>query len=479
MTKASPRLQTWSLDDGGEPPRDDAPPIPIELTEDAITLAFTERHRDSLRFVAQWNKWFQWDGSRWVEDRTLDVFEKARSLCRQASRNAETKKEKAQIKSAKTVAAVERLARYDRIHATTASQWDSDPWLLGTPGGTVDLRTGEIRDAVPDEYITKQTAVTPDATMECPQWLGVLHWAMAGDVDMVAFLQRMWGYVLTGITREHALFFPYGTGGNGKGTVVNTVTGIMGDYATVAPMETFTESKSDRHPTDLAMLRGARLVASQETERGRKWAESRVKALTGGDPITARFMRQDFFTFTPEFKLVIAANDKPAIASVDEAIRRRFHLIPFEQHIAPESRDEQLMDKLRGEWPGILAWMIEGTQLWLEQGLRPPEKVQAATEAYLDEQDSFGSWISEACKTGHREWGSTADLYESWATWARRSGEEAGTSKAFSSEMSKRGFTPKKGGGHASLRGFQGISVKQDTENAYKSGNAYQREAWP
>ena len=123
--------------------------------------------------------------------------------------------------------------------------------------------------------------------------------------------------------------------------------------------------------------------------------------------------------------------------------------------------------------------MIEGTQLWLEQGLRPPEKVQAATEAYLDEQDSFGSWISEACKTGHREWGSTADLYESWATWARRSGEEAGTSKAFSSEMSKRGFTPKKGGRHASLRGFQGISVKQDTENAYKSGNAYQREAWP
>lgn len=479
MTKPSLQVQTWTLDDGGEPPHDDGSIIPIELSEDAITLAFTERHRESLRYTAAWNKWFEWNGTRWVEDKTLDVFEKARSLCRLAARNGETKKEKASIKSAKTVAAVERLARYDRIHATRAEQWDADPWLLGTPGGTVDLKTGQMRAAVPDEYITKQTAIAPDPSVECPQWLGVLHWAMAGDVEMVAFLQRMWGYVLTGITREHALFFPYGTGGNGKGTVVNTATLIMGDYATVAPMETFTESKGDRHPTDLAMLRGARLVASQETERGRKWAESRVKALTGGDPITARFMRQDFFTFTPEFKLVIAANDKPAIASVDEAIRRRFHLIPFEQHISAESRDEELADKLRAEWPGILAWMIEGTQLWLEQGLKPPEKVQAATEAYLDEQDSFGSWISDTCKTGPREWASVASLYESWATWAKKSGEEAGSSKAFSSEMSKRGFAQKKGGGHSSLRGFQGVSVKPDTANAYDSANGYQREAWP
>jgi putative DNA primase/helicase len=259
--------------------------------------------------------------------------------------------------------------------------------------------------------------------------------------------------------------------------MLNTASDILGDYATVSPMETFTESKWDRHPTELAGLRGARMVTAQETERGRKWAEARVKALTGGDPIKARFMRQDFFKFKPEFKLLIAANDKPAIASVDEAIRRRFHLIPFEQHIDAAHRDEQLAEKLTAEWPAILAWMIQGTQLWLEDGLKPPERVQAATEAYLEEQDLFGSWLVETCRTGPREWASVAGLYDSWSTWAKRQGEEPGTSKSFSGEMSKRGFTSKKDStGRA--RGFQGVSIKPDTENAYKSKGDVQREVW-
>src|SRR6185437_11667835 len=168
-----------------------------------------------------------------------------------------------------------------------------------------------------------------------------------GDAELQAFLQRFAGYCLTGVTREHAMAFGFGTGANGKGTFLNTLTGIMDSYAAVAPMETFTSSTVDRHSTELAMLRGARLVTAQETEEGRRWAESRIKALTGGDPITARLMRQDFFTFTPQFKLIIAGNHKPGLRGVDEAIRRRFHLIPFAVKIPPEERDKDLADKMK------------------------------------------------------------------------------------------------------------------------------------
>ena len=182
----------------------------------------------------------------------------------------------------------------------------------------------------------------------CPRWQRFLDQVTAGDQDLQRFLRRIAGYGLTGSTREHALFFFYGTGANGKGTFLNTLTAILGDYAKVAGMDTFTESHTDRHPTELAMLRGARIVAAQETEEGRRWAESRIKALTGGDPITARFMRQDFFTYTPQFKLLIAGNHKPGLRNIDEAIRRRFHLLPFTVRIPPEAARSEPVRQAEG-----------------------------------------------------------------------------------------------------------------------------------
>ena len=210
------------------------------------------------------------------------------------------------------MAAVERLAKADRHHAAIADQWDADPWLLNTPSGVVDLRTGEIRDHRLDDYMTKITAVAPAG--ECPLWRSFLHRITKADTELQAFLQRFAGYCLTGITREHAMAFGYGTGANGKGTFLNTISGLLASYAAVAPMDAFTASPTDRHATELAMLRGARLVTAQETEDGRRWAESRVKALTGGDPITARFMRQDFFTYQPQFKLFVAETTSPVSA---------------------------------------------------------------------------------------------------------------------------------------------------------------------
>jgi P4 family phage/plasmid primase-like protien len=230
-----------------------------------------------------------------------------------------------------------------------------------------------------DAYCTKMTAASPGGT--CPLWNTFLDRVTDGDREFQAFLSRMVGYGLTADTREHALFFLYGTGANGKSVFLSTVAGILNDYAKSAAIETFIASPSEHHPTDLAGLQGARLVTATETEDGRRWAESKIKTLTGGDRIAARFMRQDFFEFTPVFKLVIAGNHKPGLRSVDEAIRRRLHLVPFTVTIPPAERDLSLSHKLRAEWGGILGWALEGCLEWQARGLNPPASVRDATEA--------------------------------------------------------------------------------------------------
>src|SRR5262249_5335557 len=240
------------------------------------------------------------------------------------------------VTAAKTVAAVVQLARSDRRLAATVEQWDAYPQLLATPGdadtpaATYDLTTGRPRDPDPLDYLTKLTAcaASPIGTPH-PRWSAVLARITANNAGLQDFLQRYIGYCCTGHTSEHAFVFAYGTGANGKSTFINTIVRIFGDYATVADMGTFIASNVERHPTDLAKLRGARLVVAQETQRGRRWDETKLKALTGGDKLTARFMRRDFFDFTPTFKLFIAGNHKPRLGSVDEAMRRRLLLVPF------------------------------------------------------------------------------------------------------------------------------------------------------
>lgn len=410
----------------------------VAFSHDAVTKRFTEIHNVDMRFVAGWGRWLIWDGRRWAEDTTMAAFDRARTVCRDVAKNTGKVELARALTSASAVAAVERLAKADRALAATIDQWDTDPWLLNSPGGIVDLRTGEIGPHRPDAYMTKMAAAAPGG--DCPLWLSFLKRITAGDRDLMAFLQRVAGLSLTGITRDHALFFGYGTGANGKSVLIGTLTELMGDYASVATMDTFTASPTDRHPTDLAMLRGARLVTAQETDEGRRWAESRIKAMTGGDPITARFMRQDFFTFVPAFKLLIAGNHKPALRGVDEALRRRFHLIPFTVTIPPGDRDPDLRTKLRSEWPGILAWAIEGCLEWQRGGLAPPAAVTGATAEYLDAEDSLAAWLAERTLRIGVGGTETTALYGDWASWAKLGGEEPGSLKRFVQALAARGL---------------------------------------
>jgi len=209
-------------------------------------------------------------------------------------------------------------------------------------------------------------------------------------------------------------------------------------------METFAASNIDRHPTDLAMLLAARIVTAQETEEGRRWAEAKIKSITGGDPITARFMRQDNFTFLPQFKLVIAGNHQPGLRGVDEAIRRRIHLIPFGVTIPEAQRDLGLLDKLKAEWPGILAWMIEGCLKWQSSGLNPPAAVVDATAKYLEAEDTINLWLEECCEKKNNEWERSSVLFASWTQYAERCWEHAGSQKRFVQMLEAKGFEPKR-----------------------------------
>lgn len=426
-------------------------PRPPEFSDEALALDFAAQRADTLRYVAAWSRWFLWTGVRWEPDETMRAFDLARAICRAAAARCNTKPSR-MIASAKTVAAVERLAKADRRLAATVDQWDCDVWLLNTPAGVVDLRTGKARPHRFNDHMTKITAVAPGG--ECPRWHAFLNRVTGGDGLLAAFLQRLAGYALTGSTREHALAFLYGTGANGKSIFTGALSGVIGDYHRMAPIETFTASNTDRHPTELAMLRGARLVTAVETEEGRRWAEARIKTLTGGDRIAARFMRADFFEYTPQFKLIVAGNHRPGLRSVDEAMRRRFHLVPFTVTIPPEERDPNLAESLKLEWPGILAWAIEGCLEWQSDGLSPPETVAAATAAYLEAEDAVAAWINEACVRDPNAWAGSGELFGFWKAWAERAGEYAGTNKRFVQLLETRGFRAERRG---NIRGFIGI----------------------
>ncbi len=259
--------------DGGEEAR------PPEFTEDALALEFTSRHGRDWAYVAAWGQWLTWSDGRWERETTLRAFDLARLVCREAAERCDKPALKAKVASAATVAAIERLARADRKHSAPSDRWDRDPWLLNTPGGIVDLRTGKIMDHDRSLGMTKIATATP--VEDCPAWHKFLATITNNDTQLQAYLRRVVGYCLTGVTREHALFFLYGTGANGKSVFVNTISTILGDYATTAPIDMFMAATGERHPTDMAGLRGAHLVAAVETEQGRRWAESKLRVCPG------------------------------------------------------------------------------------------------------------------------------------------------------------------------------------------------------
>jgi putative DNA primase/helicase len=453
----------------GNPSDDDAEPLAPEIapafSEDALALLFANKYADTLRYVAAWGQWFIFDGIKWDVDEKLKMFSLSRLICREAGNSVNKPNQAKAIASAKTIIAILTIARTDRRIAASVDQWDNDLWLLNTPGGVVDLRTGKLREHRPTDYMTKVTAVTPDINCPIPLWTKFLNTTTANETDLQAYIYRIFGYSLTGLTIEQCLFFLYGVGDNGKGVLMNTAASIFCDYHAAASEETFTVSTNERHPTELAALRGARLVSVAETEQGKRLSEKRIKQLTGGDLITARFMRQDFFEFMPQFTLVMSGNHKPVLTSVNQAIRRRVNMLLFGNIISPAEKDIHLTQKLKAEWPGILAMMIEGCLDWQRNGLKPPKIVTDATEDYLATEDKHGRWLEDRCDLDPnaspddpKVWTSAIHLFESYQHWTEASGERwTGSQKDLTTELIARGFKLKH---RKEGNGFAGLMLK-------------------
>ena len=351
------------------------------------------------------------------------------------------------------------LARSHERVSVRPSDLDRDPWKLNVENGTIDLRTGKLHTHDPADLITKLAPVAYDPSATCPEFEAFLDVVMAGDADLISFLQRAVGYTLTGDVREQVLFLLYGTGANGKTTFVTTMLSVLGDYGLQAEPELLVVRRGDVHPTGVADLVGSRLAVCAEVEQGRWLAEALTKQLTGGDRIKARRMHRDFFEFDATHKLYLAANHKPVIRGTDHAIWRRILLVPFAVTIPAHKQDRDLLDKLKEELPGILAWAVRGCLEWKKSGLAPPAAVKAATDAYREEMDTLADFIADRCTIAPGAKVKVGELRKAYEEWCEKTGEKPLGARLFGQLLTARGHEPDRDG---NTRYRQGIQVRDD-----------------
>jgi putative DNA primase/helicase len=447
-----------------------------QLTDIGNAERLADRHGDALRFVPAWKRWVAWDGTRWQRDeanrsRTL-AHETVRHILEEALA-AETSNERADLskwaaasESDQGVRAMLNCATGIPALIAEPSRFDADPWLLNVENGTINLRTGNLRAHRREDLLTKRAGVRFDREARCPMWTAFLDTIMLGRADLVAFLQRAIGYALTGDVREQCFFFAYGGGENGKSTFLETVSGLLGEYALTADFSTFAQRKYDAGPrNDIAKLVGARLVTAIEAGEGHRLAEGLVKTLTGGDRVSARRLYEEPFEFWPTCKLFFASNHKPRIAGTDHGIWRRVRLIPFEYGVPPEAKDEELKAKLASEGPGILNWMLDGLEAWLERGhLEAPEPVRLATEEYRAESDVVGQFLDDRCDVSPGHSVAAGELYADFRVWCDAAGLHRMTAQRFGRELTERGIGFVRGSDKARTKARTGIRLNPDRQ---------------
>jgi putative DNA primase/helicase len=429
---------------------------------------FVEFYGENWRFIKQWQKWLQWNGDTWKTDTRDKYFQQAWELADSSKYWDEAKSlNDNQIKSLtfrSYLGGFMDLAKsHDKI-ASSPEVWNANNMLLGVPGGVIDLRTGISIDGAREQLISRKTAVKPEDG-DCPVWLSTINRATNNDQELNDYLQRMAGYMITGETKEECFFFVYGPGASGKSTFCRTLTEILDEYSQAASMDAFMAKQNQEHATEIARMAGARLVVATETDEGARWNESRIKALTGRDKISARFMRGDLFDFQPTAKILIAGNHKPQLRSVGEEMKRRIHLIDFPTSIPEDERDRDLNEKLRLEYPQILNWMIQGAIKWNKQGLKRPESIMQSTNEYLSDEDGYSTWLNDKCVIGTGEKCAVNVAYKSFNAWCDGTGEYCPSQKRFMQRLVEKGYPKSKTG----VLSFTGFSMKEsESDNSYQ-----------
>lgn len=423
---------------------------------------FAASHRHQLRWCHE-RGWMAWDGTRWTQDDRrpellAQKFTKSLALEAIDSTDMSQRKGIQKLFRSGTVHAMVDLAR-SRL-AVRMTAFDADPWLFNVANGTIDLRTGECRAHQREDLLTKRSLVVYDPAATAPTWEAHLTRVLP-DPEARAFLQRFAGYALTGVVRDHVLPVHWGDGGNGKGVTFNTLLHVWGEYARPVPPELLMQRDGhEEHPTERAQLLGLRLAVASETKRGRGLNESLVKLLTGGDPISARFMRQDYFHFLPTHKLALLTNYKPVVSGTDRGIWRRLLLMPWTVNIPEHEQDTSLEERLRAEAAGILAWAVEGCLAWQRDGLEPPALVQEASAKYRAQSDVLGRFLTECCLLGSDLSAQSSVLYAAFDAWCKENGERTPSLRMFGEELVRRGFektTPQRQAWYAGV-GLRGDS---------------------
>jgi putative DNA primase/helicase len=453
---------------------------PDLCTDTANAERFAAMHRARAKYVRQWAMWLVYDGRRWAKDpggvrvgalakETVRAIYGEAKKCtadpalRQALAAWASESEGKRLREAMTV-----LARSEQGMAVDFTDLDAHPDLLNVANGTLDLRKGELRPHNPADLLTKLAPVKYDARATCERFGAFLDEIMVGDKDSVEFLRRFLGYCLSGSIREHAMCFWYGeAGGNGKSTLAGVMFQVLGDYAIKsAPDLLFRSAKTERHPTELADLHGARLVVCNETAKTRTWDAALLKDITGGDPIKARHMHQDFWSFKPTHKLVVFGNNKPSIADTnDGGLKRRLRLVPFEASFTANP-DKKLDATLRKEAPGILHYLVQGCLAWQRDGLTEPTTITEATADYFAEQDVIGRFVRERCDLNPLAKMPKRDLRLALERWAEEAGEEKPNAKDLTRWLGKEGIesTSVRDASNKPVDGWRGIRLKLEAQ---------------
>ena len=416
--------------------------------------AFAKQHKDKLRYSYDQRRWLYWDGSVWKVDSEAHLERLAEETVRSflsetsdmADRGDRQDFQKWTLRSAdrQRLKAMVEQARH-RLNIEQ-SKLDRDPMLLNLTGHTVDLNTGKVRSSNAEDYSTKQASVSFNSEAEYPLWHAFLYRIMGGSIELMEYLQRAVGYSLTGKTTEQCFFIAHGAGANGKSVFLNLIRDLVGSYGINIPMDTLMAQKfKSGNSNDLAMMHGARLGTAMEGELGQKLSEAKVKQLTGGDEITARFLYKEFFQFKPILKIWMATNHKPQITGDDPAIWRRVHLIPFNVVIPPEERDGDLAEKLRKELPGILNWSIHGAVKWAKEGLNAPQEVLSATDEYRSEMDTFALFCDEIITKEPGGKTNKMDLNNAYELWVSIEGGEHLKPAAINQRMKQMGYEEGRG----------------------------------
>ena len=461
----------WNRTDSDAVAEDDPDaPVRYAFTDLGNGERFAARFGGQLRYEKASNNWRHWDGRRWAYDETLEAeryaAKTARDIYAEAAREESLEVRRQIIKFALASESRERqqaMSASARHMLTIAPRdWDPDPWLLNCENGTVDLRTGRLMPHRQEDLITMVAPVEYDPKAKAPMFEAFLA-EIQPDPEVRSHIQRAIGYSACGVTREHHFWFALGVGANGKSTLLNLLLTILGDYASQAPPDLLIASRG-RHPTEIAFLRAARLVVATETQAESKLDEVRVKEMTGGDALTARYMRGDFFTFKPTHTIWMVGNHRPIISGTDVGIWRRPLLVDFPVTIPREKQDGELPEKLLSEAPGVLRWIVEGCLAWQKEGLRPPQSVLTAVAGYQKDMDVVGQWLDDQCILDPNVSESSATLYQDYQKWCESSGERYMKQRSFGTQLVERGFIQSRG--HGGKRIYIGLRLSGDAGDA-------------